>query len=72
MEMKVHLKEKALPGLYLQYLDISERHVICSICFWVKERIYRHIWDTVKAYIKKEHFFFLPFDLGHGFGTINI
>lgn len=31
MEMEVHLKEKALPGLYLQYLDISEGHIISSM-----------------------------------------
>lgn len=70
--MEVHLKDKALPGLYLQYLDISEGHIISSICSWVRARIHSHIWDAVKAHIKKKHFFFLLFDLGHRFGTINV
>jgi len=62
-KMEVYLKEKkTLAGLYLQYLDISEGHMIYSICSRVRSRIHNHFLDVIKARIKKEHFFFLLFD----------
>lgn len=57
--MGVHLKGKALPGIYLQDLDIHEGHIICTICFGsVRARTHGHVLDAVEAHSKKEHFFF--------------
>lgn len=77
-KMEVYLKGKkkkkkpTLAGLYLQHLDISEEHMIYSVCSQVGVRIYNHFLDVTKAHIKKDHFFFLLFDLGPRFSTINV
>lgn len=70
--MEVHLKEQTLLGLYLQYVDISEGCMVYSMCSCIATRIQNRILDGMKAHIKKEHFFFRLFDLGHRLGTINV
>lgn len=51
----IHLKAKTLLGPYLQHRDISEGHMVCSMCSWCRRRRHNGILDAVKARIEKEH-----------------
>lgn len=51
-------KKPTLAGLYLQHLDISEEHMIYSVCSRVGVRIYNHFLDVTKACYQERPFLF--------------